>query len=64
LWLRDQTVHQPVRFFHKEAGEPYELVVTDVTKKFVIGYLLVPVRQEAGGTLADQRAAMYTSGDE
>ena len=64
LWLRDQTVHQPVRFFHKETGEPYELVVTDVTKKFVTGYLLVPGRQEAVGTLADQRAAIDTSGDE
>ena len=64
LWLRDQSVHQPVRFFHKETGEPYELVVTDVTQKFVIGYLLVPVRQEAVGTLADQRTAIDTSGDE
>jgi hypothetical protein len=61
LWLRDQTVHQPVRFFHKETGEPYELVVTDVTKKFVLGYLLVPVRQEAVGTLADQRTSIDTS---
>ena len=64
LWLRDQSVHQPVRFSHKETGEPYELVVTDVTQKFVIGYLLVPVRQEAVGTLADQRTAIDTSGDE
>ena len=64
LWLRDQSVHQPVRFFHKETEEPYELVVTDVTKKFVIGYLLVPVPQEAVGTLADQRTAIDTSGDE
>ncbi len=64
LWLRDQSVHQPVRFFHKETGEPYELVVTDVTQKFVIGYLLVPVRQEAVGTLADRSTAIDTSGDE
>jgi len=66
LWLRDQSVHQPVRFFHKETGEPYELVVTDVTKKFVIGYLLVPVQQEAAavGALPDQRAAIATSGRE
>jgi predicted nucleic acid-binding Zn-ribbon protein len=64
LWLRDQSVHQPVRFFHKETAEPYELVVTDVTKKFVIGYLLVPVRPEAVGTLADQRTATDTSGDD
>lgn len=63
LWLRDQSVHQPVRFFHKETGEPYELVATDVTKKFVIGYLLVPVQQGvAVGELPDQRAAIGTPG--
>lgn len=43
VWLRDQSVHEPVRFFHKDGGEPYELVVTDVTKKAVVGYLLAPV---------------------
>jgi hypothetical protein len=35
-----------------------------VTQKFVIGYLLVPARQEAVGTLADQRTAIDASGDE
>jgi len=60
LWLRDQSVHQPVRFFHKETGEPYELVVTDVTKKFVTGFLLVPIRQEAVSTSADQRTSIDT----
>jgi len=54
LWLRDATVHQPVRFFHKEGGEPYELVVTDVNKHSVIGYLLVPkVKQAAITALPD-----------
>lgn len=48
MWLRDQSVHEPVRFFHKETGEPYELVVTDVTKKGAVGYLLVPAKQDAG----------------
>jgi flagellar basal body-associated protein FliL len=46
LWLRDESVHQSVRFYHKESREPYELVVTDVTKHSVIGYLLVPARQQ------------------
>jgi hypothetical protein len=66
LWLRDQSVYQPVRFFHKETGEPDELVVTDVTKKFVIGYLLVPAQREAAavGALPDQRAVIATSGRE
>lgn len=50
MWLHDESVHQPVRFYHKEGGEPYELVVTDVTKHSVIGYLLVPKGQEAAVT--------------
>jgi hypothetical protein len=50
VWLRDQSVHESVRFFHKDGGdqnEPYELVVTDVNKKAVVGYLLAPVKPEA-----------------
>jgi len=55
LWLQDAGVDQPVRFYPKEGGEPDELVVTDVTKHSVIGYLLVPARQQptvgdTGGT--------------
>jgi hypothetical protein len=46
-WLRDQSVDEPVQFFHEEGGEPYELVVTDVTKKAAVGYLLVPGNQNA-----------------
>lgn len=42
LWLRDESVNQPVRFYHKEGGQPDELIVTDVTQHSVIGYLLVP----------------------
>ena len=45
LWLRDQSVHETVRFFSKETAEPYELVLTDVTKKAAVGYLLVPAKQ-------------------
>jgi hypothetical protein len=47
VWLRDQSVHEPVRIFHKDGGEPYELVVTDVTKKAVVGYLLAPAKPDA-----------------
>lgn len=47
LWLRDESVHQPVRFYYKEGGDPYELVVTDVTKHSVTGYLLIPAGQRA-----------------
>ena len=54
LALRDEGVDQPVRFYPKEGEEPYELVVTDVTKHSVSGYLLVPARQQAAaGSSAD-----------
>jgi chaperonin cofactor prefoldin len=68
LWLRDESVNQSVRFYHKEGGEPYELVVTDVTQKHsVVGYLLVPVQKEpAVGTLpdTDSRTQASTSGSD
>jgi TolA-binding protein len=64
LWVRDQSVHEPVRFFHKETDDPYELVVTDVTKKYVIGYLLAPSRPEALGASAAQTTAIGTSGND
>ena len=43
IWLRDQSANQPVRFVPSHGGEAYELVVTDITKKAVAGYLLAPV---------------------
>jgi hypothetical protein len=62
VWLRDQSVHEPVRFFHKDGGEPYELVVTDVTKKAVVGYLLAPVKPDAAaGALVGQQSSVDTS---
>jgi hypothetical protein len=64
VWLKDQSVNEPVRIFHKDGGEPYELVVTDVTKKAVAGYLLAPVKPEAGAAsaaLAGRQAAGGTS---
>jgi hypothetical protein len=62
VWLRDQSVNEPVRFFHKDGGEPYELIVTDVTKKAVVGYLLGPVNPDAArGTLVGQRTGVDSS---
>jgi hypothetical protein len=61
LWLRDESVHQPVRFYHKEGGQPYELVVTDVTKHSVIGYLLVPEGQQAAVTALPHNGETATS---
>jgi hypothetical protein len=65
VWLRDQSVHEPVRFFHKDGGEPYELVVTDVTKMAVVGYLLAPVKPEAAAAaLVGQQTSVDTSAHE
>jgi len=44
VWLHDQSVQAPVRFFSTTGAGPYELVVTNVTKKDVAGYLLAPVK--------------------
>ena len=58
LWLPDESVDQPVRFYQKEGGEPYDLVITDVTKHSVIGYLLVPARQQpAVGDISGTRVS-------
>jgi hypothetical protein len=65
VWLRDQSVHEPVRFFHKDGGEPYELVVTDVTKKAVVGYLLAPVKPDAAAAaLIGQQTSVDASAHE
>jgi hypothetical protein len=56
VWLKDKSVNEPVRFFHKDGGEPYELIVTDVTRKAVAGYLLAPVNSDtAAAKLANQQ---------
>lgn len=57
-------MHEPVRFFHKDGGEPYELVVTDVTKNAVVGYLLAPVKPEAAAALVGQQTSIDTSAHE
>jgi hypothetical protein len=65
VWLRDQSADEPVRFLHKDGEEPYELVVTDVTKKAVAGYLLAPVKPDASAAaLVGQRAGVDSSAHE
>jgi len=59
MWLRDQSADEPVRFFPRDGEEPYELVVTNVTKKDVAGYLLAPVKPgAAGGAQVGEGAAL------
>lgn len=56
VWLKDQSVNEPVRVFHRDGGEPYELVITDVTKKAVAGYLLAPMKPGAAAAQVGQRS--------
>ena len=42
IWLRGQGVQQPVIFYGLEDGKKRELVITQVTKDSVTGYLIVP----------------------
>lgn len=65
LAVRDEGVDQPVSFYRKEGEEPYELVVTDVTKHSVSGYLLVPARQQAaaGSSPDEDGTRASTSGN-
>ncbi|HEV2492760.1 MAG TPA: hypothetical protein VG204_06765 [Terriglobia bacterium] len=45
LWLRNVGAQQAVPFYSKEAARPYDLVVTNVNRDGILGYLLLP----AGG---------------
>lgn len=59
VWVRNQGVQQPVVIYRKPTGERCEVVVTDVTKDFVIGYLL---RAAAGSRGAGERAEANIAG--
>lgn len=61
VWLRDQSIHEPVRFFHKDGGEPYELVMTDVNKNSVAGYILVPVKTDQAADESSERPVVATA---
>jgi multidrug efflux pump subunit AcrA (membrane-fusion protein) len=39
---RDRTVNEPVQFYVSKARQPYELVVNQVTKDGIVGYLAEP----------------------
>ena len=42
IWLRGQGAQEPVVFYSNDDGKKRELVITSVTKKSAVGYLLVP----------------------
>ena len=50
VWLRKQSTQEPVIFYGHDDGKRRELVITDLTKNSMVGYLLLP-KGTAGGTV-------------
>jgi hypothetical protein len=44
---RDKTINEPVQFYVAKARQPYEIVVNEVTKDHIVGYLATPKVQLA-----------------
>jgi hypothetical protein len=53
LWLRGHGVQQPVRFYQRHEDRPVELVVTQVARNSVAGYVLMPVSSTPAGPGAE-----------
>ncbi len=43
---KDRTVNEPIQFLMSKSVQPYELVINDVKKDLVVGYLSVPKVQQ------------------
>jgi hypothetical protein len=56
IWLKGQSAGQPVVFYGREDGKKRELVITNVTKGSVTGYLLLP-GESAGREIAAARSS-------
>ncbi|HXI44109.1 MAG TPA: hypothetical protein VNH18_20990 [Bryobacteraceae bacterium] len=39
---RDRTINEPVQFYVAKAHQPYEIVVNEITKDHIVGYLATP----------------------
>lgn len=59
IWLKNQNASQPVVFYSREDGKKRELVINNVTKGSVTGYLLLP--GESGG---DREVALARSSNQ
>jgi len=44
---KDKTINEPVQFILSKATQPYELVVNQVSKDMISGYLAAPKVQQA-----------------
>ena len=56
IWLKGQNAGEPVSFYGHEDGKKRELVITNVTKGSVTGYLLLP-GESAGREIASTRSS-------
>ena len=54
IWLRDRSVQEPVVFYGPEDGKKRELVITQVTRQSIAGYLLA---SQATGTAGESTVA-------
>ena len=57
IWLKGQGAGEPVIFYGHEDGKKRELVITNVTKSSVTGYLLLPGESGARGEIASARSS-------
>ena len=53
IWLRGQGVQQPVIFYGLEDGKKRELVITQVNKDSVLGYVILPKATQANSNAGD-----------
>ena len=44
---KDKNINEPVQFYTSKAKQPYELVVNQVQKDLIVGYLATPKEQQA-----------------
>jgi hypothetical protein len=42
---KDRNINEPVQFYTSKARQPYELVVNQVQKDLIVGYLSTPKEQ-------------------
>jgi archaellum component FlaC len=54
---KDKTVNEPVQFLLARASQPYELVVNDIKKDMIIGYVASPKVQQPRGNSASSASA-------
>ncbi len=54
---KDRTVNEPVQFMLARATQPYELVVNDIKKDMIIGYVASPKVQQPRGNGASSASA-------